>query len=184
MGCIKSNLKCLKPWIQKFFSWQVFQAAWCFWKSLKTLRKLELSSPYKRKDLMQQQPGHPFRLFGKCMPNALNNKAAKTDKVFTLQHIFNEAWEYVTLTCTWFVDLVTRSLMKKFWRMLQEYGIDSSVIGCLSSHWIPTQKFVSVELITIFCCGWWTPTLLVCMLSPHFFMVCINWMDQGFPTFF
>ena len=104
-----------------------------------------------------------------------------TDKIFIMRQIFDKSWEYAKDVFAYCVDLemaYERVPRDKFWRVLQEYGIDGHLLMAIKSLYCQPETCVCVndKQSKSFHVG--VGLRRGCVLSPLLFIIYMNWMDK------
>ena len=104
-----------------------------------------------------------------------------TDQLFTLRMVLEKAWEYAKPVYSCFVDLekaYDRVPRGKLWSVLQEYGIDGSLMRAIQSLYTNCSSCVRVNgsKSTPFTVG--VGLRQGCVLSPLLFILYMDWMLQ------
>jgi len=146
---MKSDLKCLKPWIRNELLRWIVRATWPgVLGGHRKIGELGWSSSYTKKEtgVNAQTTGaflsYPPRksIYQVPWKKMARNKSTKvgirpgrrtTDQIFTLRQILGKSWEYAKNVFTCFVDLEKardQVPCDKFWGVLREYGVDDRLL--------------------------------------------------------
>ena len=103
------------------------------------------------------------------------------NQIFTLRQILNKSWKYAKNALACFVDLekaYDRAPRDKFWRVLQEFGIDGNLLMAIKSLYCQLEVCVRVngKQSKLFHVG--VGFRQRCVLSPFLFIIYMNWMDK------